>query len=548
MKLKGTAKITLRDAKTGRIVKEEEHSNAITPALQAIFDNNLAGTVDFSKLTPIMSRLLGGVILWRGNVYSSDIYLPKQENAKITAHAGSDTSASGDSTKGTLNTNPAATGPVPNGYKWTWDWTTSNGNGNITALSLVHEDVGNDYNQNRSGSGFGFSPVEDISNYIINANDFVPDTSVPDYTDLPCAVGTPDQEKIPIGFYGDKNHVVSFSLEETDSQGPMEEWRDGTVHFYVSKFTGTNVWLRNSIADIDIEKTVNVDIDNLLGWQFGSITRYARACFYVAYDETNKHAYLLQCASGHSILDPGPAEYCNDWLTIWDIDLVGETVERRKVRLPASGDDQWVFRSNEGEYIPIQLHIEDGCVFLPIYLLEWIPTGDEPGQGYYDYANLPTSSSLGVRVNLRTATLEGYFDGCTIATQGANAISNNCHVDLGKERSMYPGVIIEKLGASETRGGRSYTFYSEPVTRENKIFGTDNNKNRTYVASTASSLIQFATRCTYSGDGGVDQLRGAILNKMYMASVFPLAMPVAKTSATTMTVEYTVTQAEDEES
>ena len=551
MKLKGTVKITLRDAKTGRIVNEEEHSNAITPALQAIFDNNLAGTVDFSKLTPIMSRLLGGVILWRGNVYSSDIYLPKQENAKITAHAGSDTSASGDTTKGTLNTNPAATGPVPNGYKWTWDWTASNGNGNITALSLVHEDVGNKYNQNRSGAGFAFSPVEDVSNYIINANDFVPDDSVPDANNLPCAVGIPDQRKIPIGFYGDKNHVVSIELEETSAEGSLNVWRSGKVHVYISKFTGTDLWLRNGIADVDIERTINIELDhnwiNQVRWQYGELTTYGRAAFYIAYDETIKHLYIMT-AWGTQGDSPVIALPCSWGLGILDVDLVTGEQTTRSALMPVIKPQSYIFRANPSQYTPLQLTVKNGCIFMPIYSVMWVGTDpQDPSQGYWAFATMETHSSLGVRVNIRTGTIEDYIDGAEINYDENNAIKSNVLLNLGNERMMYPQTLIEKLASSESRLLKVFSFYCESVTRETSIFGTDQNNNRTYIASTESSLVQFATKCTYSGGSG-DQLRGAILNKMYMASVFNLAAPVAKTSSNTMTVEYTVTQVEDEES
>lgn len=535
MKLKGTVKITLRDAKTGRIVNEEEHSNAITPALQAIFDNNLAGTVDFSKLTPIMSRLLGGVILWRGNVYSSDIYLPKQENAKITAHAGSDTSASGDTTKGTLNTNPAATGPVPNGYKWTWDWTASNGNGNITALSLVHEDVGNKYNQNRSGAGFAFSPVEDVSNYIINANSFVP-SDVP-AASLPAAVGIPDQKKIPIGFYGDKNHIVSFELEETTS---VDAFRGGVVHVYISKFTGTDLWLKNNIADIDIEKTIDVEPT----WQYGAQTWIGRAVYYIAYDETNGHLYIITTAADDG-QTPSHGRSSSWTVHIWDVNLATEEVDEKTVLLPVTKPSGEISRSVDEYYTPQQLKVINGCIFLPLYDIDWINT---EGGGYWDFANEATSTSLGVRINVRTGTLEDYYDGATIDYHENNNLKSNGQVDLGNERFMYSETLVEKLASPESRNAKLFSYYCEPISRASTIFGTTNRMNRTYIAGTAGSLIQFATRCTASGDGGVDQLRGAILNKMYLASVFNLGTPVAKTSSNTMTVVYTITQVEDEES
>ena len=541
MKLKGTAKIILRDAKTGKIVQEEAHSNTITPALASIFNNNIAGTLDFAKVTPILNRLLGGVCLWRGNLYPNDIFLPKQTNARLTAHAGSDTSAGLDPTKGVLNVGQGATGPIPNGYKWVWDWAANAGNGSINALTLVHEDVGNHYNQNRTGS-MAFAPVEDVSNYIINANDFIPSGN--QALTVPAFVGTPDQHKIPIGFYGDKNKVVSFRLEEKDISGDV---RSGSIHIYISKFTGTDLWLKNSIADVDIERELEFSIP----WQSGEQDWIGRAAFYIAYDETNKHLYLLYCWDSTNTVPIHGIKY-NHVITIHDIDLeTGTKTERTATTWPQGPYAHMSYyapRSVEEYYDPLQLQVVNGCVFMPVYYVEGYvphePTPEDPDP--YDWKTALLTSNLGVRINLRTGDVEDWYDGVPLLDYHENnALGINAHINLGNERTMGPGVMLERLATGESKYQKLFNFYAEEVTRETSVFGTDGRYNRTYFANSSDSLIMYATRCTASGVG--DNLRGAVLNKMYQASVFNLAAPVAKTSANTMSVEYSITQVQEDE-
>ena len=88
MKLHGKATLILRDAKTGRIKFKESHSNDITPALSHILSENLAGTLDYTKILPLYSRVLGGVCLFNGNLDSTKIFLPKATEAYLVAHAG----------------------------------------------------------------------------------------------------------------------------------------------------------------------------------------------------------------------------------------------------------------------------------------------------------------------------------------------------------------------------------------------------------------------------------------------------------------------------
>lgn len=566
MKLKGNVTIKVTDDKTGRVVFKEEHSNAITPALQRIFENNIAGTVDFTKVTPILDKLLGGVCLWNGSLDETSIFLPKRTDAVLIAHAGQNvySSASDDPTRGNPNTEAEGYGPVENGFRWVWEWPSSQGAGQITGLTLCHADVGDYYNQlNRTG-GLQLEPVEDISNYIINANDITYSDAMPAANELPKVVGFPGLKGIPLGFYNDLNHVVSIETVE-DEIGTGEfggQARDGHINIYISKFTGTGLWLWNNIGDTVIEEEKTITVENGILWQAGTRNWDERCKFYVAYDETNKHIYFLQAYhQQYQDWDPLPtppfvftAYPASETLHIIDVDIETGSVTKRTATLPVGGNrNKAVFRAPLEHYGPIPLHIVDGCVLLPVFVCEWIDTSGQTGQagtGYYNWDWVSRTATFGARVNLRTGTIMDYVPGRIGDCSGGNAESWTGYLDLGNERTMFPDIYIEKRAAAETfndsavpLGELQTLFCSDLVPRTVQVFGTDWRANRTFAASTANSLVQFITNYR-TGSG--NRLRGAVLNKMYQASVFRLTQAVTKTIAQTMTVEYTITQEEEE--
>jgi hypothetical protein len=578
MRLKGKAKIIIKD-KDGRVAYQEEHSNTITPALQKIFETNLAGTNDFTKLTPILDKLLGGVCLWDGLLDESSVYLPKQTRATLTGHAGQHTyeSAAADPTRGNPDTEDEAYGPTENGYTWVWTFDRSQAIGDITGLTLCHADVGDYYNQQELNTmPADFSPIENITNYTIDADDFSYDPTSPAASTLPQVVGIKlpatqgdehqhGADKIPLGFYDDINRVVSIELIETTEE---DDWRgygktrSGQVKIYISKFTGDELWLRNSLGDLipEEEKTITTTLPR---WQWGNFNSLGRCCYFVAYDEEIKHVYFLtigRCTSWG--LDPQPLIPYNDqwipkdWeLHITDINL--ETGEKTIKSIDLTDHfppnmTNLCFRSHAEQYDPLQVLIVDGKAILPIYDLDWKEEQrwDPVTQQWYsvsvpDWDGVPSQANKGIRLNLRTAEVVDFILGYT-ANEGNNGRTYTACLDLGNERAMYPDAYIERTAQPSGSGFLTYNFKSRSMTRDTSIFGTDWRENRTFTAGKDGELILYATNPKGNGVQG-SRIRGSILNKMYQATVFRLQQKVAKRNDQTMTVIYNIEQEEDEE-
>jgi len=559
MKLKGKATITLIN-RDGSIAYQEKHTNAITPALAKILGNNLSGTVDYTKLTPIIQKLLGGVCLWHGSLDETSVYLPKQSTATLTAHAGTRSTGgtAGDNTRGTPNTSEGSGyGPIPNGFRFVWEWGSGKGDGKISGLTLCHQDVGDYYNQLHAAQMTDFAPIEDVSNYVMNDNDMTYSDTSPQSTDLPTIVGYSGLKGVPVGFYGDMNHVVSIENVE-DETSTMEgggDGRRGHVNIYISQFSGKDLWLENGLGEVIPDETRTISVS--IRWQLGSTDALGRCLYYVAYDEEIKHLYLLQTYHlQYNDWDaPSPPFVFTGWpynyeLQIIDVDLEDGTHETKTVDLPfMSHRDLPVFRMPAQQYNPKQLHVFSGSVIIPVYKTTWVstPTPEDPYAGYYDWRNGTTSSTaLSARVNLRTGVIEDYLSGGSFYEQN-NASNFSGHIDLGNDRSVFPTIYVEKRATASTTpvydcGDYPLLYDASTITRDTQIFGSDQQNNRTFVASSDNELIQFATSYR-NGDG--DKLKGAILNKMYQASVFRLAQTVTKTSEQTMKVEYEIYQEEE---
>ncbi len=177
IKIHGHVALTLRDAKSGKIVRHEEADNTITPAIANIFEKNLAGTIDFTKILPIYQKLLGGVCLWSGEISdTNDVFLPSETSNSVTAHAGQNTydqehgGAADDLARGIPNSNLSeeiiSSGEAI-GWKHVWTWDTSQGNGPIRALTLTHADTG-DCGTGKANLTFPtYSPLAEINSKVI---------------------------------------------------------------------------------------------------------------------------------------------------------------------------------------------------------------------------------------------------------------------------------------------------------------------------------------------------------------------------------------------
>lgn len=499
MKLKGKATLILTDNETGREVFRESHKNTITPALEKIFAGDLSGTLAYNKIMPVLTKLLGGVCLFNGSLDPTDIFLPKMSDATLTAHAGQNTTfdAAADPKRGVINT--AMSGPINNGYKFTWQWTTT-GNGTITDLALTHADTGDYWNESTPNiMAANFEPCDDVCLHNLDGTIF-------DYTGEYGAPGDhlENSKRIPLGFLDDTNRVVTIEVDQ-------EHMR---FNVYVAKFTGTGAWIWNELGEPYDEYMLPFEVTRP---QWGTWENLGYFVYMLAFDKDNKKLFAFTCGAvnGAGSWQNKSKNFLYDCLdlntgtvTSGDIDC---TAELGPIGDP---DGRWFrFMSTFCAGNPILTQVVDGSVFLPT-----------------------DSELLTVRVNLSDMNDREVITGLGVKTDG-NDMNNNGAVNLGNDRVC----LLNTYGFKQANG----TYTGLPIKRANTVgslFGTEIMNNRVFVADQPTpSLVQYITR-SFLGVSD-NPPRGALLNKLYQATVFHLENgPVVKNATQTMTLEYEITQ------
>lgn len=499
MKLQGKATLILRDNKTGREVFRESHKNTITPALEKIFAGDLSGTLAYNKIMPVITKLLGGVCLFNGTMDATDVFLPKMSDAILTAHAGQNTTfdAAADPKRGVINT--AMSGPINNGYKFTWQWTTT-GNGTITDIALTHADTGDFWNESTPNiMAANFEPCEDVCLYNLDGTIF-------EYSGQ---YGLPgdhleNSKRIPLGFLDDTNNVVTIEVDQDNMR----------FNVYVAKFTGTGAWIWNELGEPYDEYMLPFEVSKP---QWGYFENLGYFVYMLAFDKDNKKLYAFTCGydRGDGSWQSKSKNFLYDCLdlntgtvTSGDIDC---TSDLGPITDPDSTYLQFMSTFCAGN--PILTQVVDGSVFLPT-----------------------DKENLTLRVKLSDMTDRELITGLGTKTIG-NDMSNSGAVNLGNDRIS----LLDTLGTKQANG--NYTgFTIKRTAGVNTLFGPKVQNNRVFVAEQPTpSPIQFLTRSF----GGVPDVppRGAILNKLYQATVFHLENgPVVKNSTQTMTLEYEITQ------
>jgi hypothetical protein len=497
--LKGKVTLRIADAKTGKIVHEESHTNTVTPALAKIIAGNIAGQMNYKKITPLYTKLLGGVCLFDGSVSASDVFLPKADDATLTAHAGQhgfDTNS--DTKRGTPNTQESLV--FANGVTWVWNWLQTNGNGRITDVVLTHSDTGDYWNEqdNNNTMASDFCPVDYVGN-----NTIVPD----EFYNSELGV-IPYQKKIPIGFYNDTDHVVSIEFIQrgtrVDTAGNTVQ--AGGVNVYVSKFTGTGVFLWNELGEPFAESSFYVELP---WYQFGNFEeRYIP--YHFAYDDANKKLYFIAIGKDNLGWDDRYDPYDNR-LRLTTIDIEEQTSTYTEIDLSSLLSGATFYAANS--YLPIELQIIDNCIFLPLY-----------------------NSTYCAKVNMltHTATLvNNFYEDTTVE----NTRGNNFQIDLGKGRLMNSDAMVYINDSGAYKG--------IDIKYDSNIFDKY-AMQRFFVAKQATdNPVQFIT-CGGSLANVNKHERGCLLNKLYAATVFHLETSVVKNSSQTMTVEYTLTHEEEQ--
>lgn len=173
MALKGSAKIQLFDAKTGKLERTIESSNIITNAVTnilngalnalAISDNNRLGRhnslnslLDFPSGYNLAKALMGGLLVFSCNIEeNAEHIIPSISEMKAFIGCGNQgSSIDGSIFKGSLNESESSM--TDNSITFVWDFNVEQCNGNIGCLCLT---------SNKGGHlGFKFN-VLDSSNY-----------------------------------------------------------------------------------------------------------------------------------------------------------------------------------------------------------------------------------------------------------------------------------------------------------------------------------------------------------------------------------------------
>lgn len=502
MKLHGKATITLKDAKNGLILHQESHENTITPALARIFASNLAGTMDYSKVTPLYSKLLGGVCLFNGTLDSTDVFLPKASDATLTAHAGQTTYSSADTDPKRGIPNTTLSSQLANGYMWVWEWGQTQGNGIISHIALTHSDTGDIWNESDTQTmDEDFSPVEDCCNHTVSVEDFLYDEENAILTEM---------GRIPIGFYEDVDHVVTLSID-TENE---------TLTVTRSKFTGSGVWMWNDLAEkFDAEATYDFP---LTYWQWGDFESLGIGSFYFAYDQENSKLYTFQIGTTSTgTIGSGIFRPYGKTIYIKSLDLTNGNIITSSINMTGTlgeGADSYLYGVVE-DCLPIQLQVIDGCVYFPIFDATVYPTAF-------------TTQSM--KFNLSTfagALVDGFYDDL-----GNNVRYGTSQVDLGNGRMTNSQCLLYE--------DQSGTVEGQAVYRDATVYGTGRRTARTYsCVQPTDSPIQYLTYAGFQADTN-GLMRGCLLNKLYQATVFALESSVTKTSAMTMTVNYSIYQTE----
>lgn len=164
--MKGKATLTLREAATGRIVRQLEESNMVTDAIsrlfnppqEAILDSNWSGQV--AEMLPMWKNVLGGIILLGNTLEERKDNVMLREDCVPVGTAG-DAYSGANVMRGSLNINESY--ETENGYHFTWDFPTDKCNGTIRSIALTSRFFGN--------SGFASCETRNGS-LVINPHEF----------------------------------------------------------------------------------------------------------------------------------------------------------------------------------------------------------------------------------------------------------------------------------------------------------------------------------------------------------------------------------------
>ena len=494
-KFKGHVKLTLHNCKNG---KNEviEGENIVTNAVRDILSRNLNGGFNYTMAKALAQTFYGGVLLYKnahplnnGNL-DPDNYYPLDNIANpLTAHAGDAAPSSSEIVLQDLSRGaPSNTIVTETSIKNVWEWTPSQGNGQISALSLTHADTGNAGLGNTSTEFLNFNPFVDFSN-LVNI----------DIGGTPVAAGNNIMAE-----YDDRRGLLYLIGDDGDYYDGHHRISSNKVTVYIiplaySKF---GLWEKNA-PTYDFVRKFTVTT---------SITFYGMPAFYFDYE--NKYLWLFNNKTSTADAFSQSTVY----YTVIDCKDGVSTREVAHGTIVSDDNDLGIISVDGNQNSHAYPHVinimkEGNYVYLP---LGATPTSTDLTQGKSNYLGLK-------KINIADQ-----------ADQAVFALNNDAQL-YNKPYFKNGGIIIN--GNRVLNGGIGYTCALG--------YFTDNEANNPSVASWFLHEPNKVSSLCYpfrAYNGTQNQPRRLLASKMLNTTLFTLPSTVTKSTSTSMTVEYTLTE------
>ena len=487
-KLKGKVKITLHNPKTGKneIIEAE---NLVTNAIYDIFANNIMGGLDYNALTPIWSKWFGGVLAFeQAHTLSADNYYPQSDSSNhLFAHAGDQAPATAaivqeDLTRGAPTRTVATDGQIMQA----WEWSPSQGNSGdryIRSLALTHKDVGNVGLGNDSSAFAAFSPFDIVSGSQLSA------------------ITTSLDGALNVFAKYDSHHGLAFYI------GTEGEYKAGKTKFSTNQIT---VYIKlTGYEEFGLFDKADPVMTNVRKFTVTtSVTFYNQPAFY--FDYTNKKLWLFTNYTSTYTFDDTAVNYTAIDCETGTEDSHG-TITKLEVSekfAPVSWDRTGGNSYNEPNFYNI---VKNGD-YLYFYITS-LAAGD------WNMNNSDSNPYTGFKkVNITNLADQAdiLFNSSITHPRGGMA----CGGLVVHDGSLINGAAGYKCGYVFPYGSG---YQSAVVNNPNEI---------------SSFLMPF-------GNGGYNIPRRIIALKPVCTTLFNLPNPAQKTSAQSMVIEYTLTEADE---
>lgn len=445
-KIKGHLKIELKDVRTGRTDIAFEGDNMITNALKDIFASNYCGALDYRKLLPLYSKMLGGVLCFRNALDVSsadaadDYFIPDDSVNELIAHAGQTVFAdqADDIKRGNpLNTSMVVTdGAVTLAY----EWGSAGGNGVISSVALTHSDVGDAGTGSNSNAFRSMVPV-------INAN-------FNDYTNKNAmwthAASQADNMVFFVGIDGYGYRFTANGTTVTLIRIPLAYKKTGLV-------------AEHPFVDGDSIKTQTITTDTNY-----NISSYGNP-YYCYVEETNRLWIFYSTSNGRSV----KVEEINlaDWgMTNWHATNHDSEFSNLGANIMA------LYNNHPSLVLPYS----NGSVYLPktaVAALDYIVSGF-------------------LRVNLTSTADQSELTANVVPLGGVFPTSAARRIIAGKQfvinnGSLYPCTTGDVYGGSEIRNVNNFPFLDQKKGLANLCgqYGYNNPANQSYYVAVSKFYL-----------------------------------------------------------